>query len=145
MTVAPMMPIATYTIPAWRNPGVRRACPISRKLGTVCGMHEDFDEVTKADRADEHEHNGLDRSHAETLQRQQQKHIRRGDEDGPEQRDMKEQIHGDRAAEHFGQITRADGEFAQQPVGQRVHLGYQSRQHWARSLPVTTPSRAEMT
>ena len=30
-------------------------------------------------------------------------------------------------------------------LGQRVHAGYQSRQHWARSLPVTTPSRAEMT
>ena len=30
-------------------------------------------------------------------------------------------------------------------LGQRVHAGYQSRQPWARSLPVTTPSRAEMT
>ena len=29
--------------------------------------------------------------------------------------------------------------------GQRVQLGYQSRQHCARSLPVTTPRRAEMT
>ena len=30
-------------------------------------------------------------------------------------------------------------------LGQRVHRGYQSRQHWARSLPVTTPRRAEIT
>ena len=30
-------------------------------------------------------------------------------------------------------------------LGQRVHLGYQSRQHWARSFPVTTPNRAEIT
>ena len=30
-------------------------------------------------------------------------------------------------------------------LGQRVHPGYQSRQHCARSLPVTTPNRAEMT
>ena len=30
-------------------------------------------------------------------------------------------------------------------LGQRVHAGYQSRQHCARSLPVTTPRRAEMT
>ena len=30
-------------------------------------------------------------------------------------------------------------------LGQRVHLGYQSRQHCARSFPVTTPRRAEMT
>jgi hypothetical protein len=29
--------------------------------------------------------------------------------------------------------------------GQRDHLGYQSRQHWARSLPVATPRRAAMT
>ena len=27
--------------------------------------------------------------------------------------------------------------------GQRVQFGYQSRQHWARSLPVATPSRAQ--
>ena len=30
-------------------------------------------------------------------------------------------------------------------LGQRLHLGYQSRQHWARSFPVTTPKRAEIT
>ncbi len=30
-------------------------------------------------------------------------------------------------------------------LGQRVHAGYQSRQHCARSFPVTTPKRAEMT
>src|ERR1017187_6332969 len=30
-------------------------------------------------------------------------------------------------------------------LGQRVHLGYQSRQHGSRSLPVPTPRRAEMT
>ena len=30
-------------------------------------------------------------------------------------------------------------------LGQRVQRGYQSRQHWARSFPVTTPRRAEMT
>ena len=30
-------------------------------------------------------------------------------------------------------------------LGQRVQRGYQSRQHWARSLPVTTPRRAEIT
>ena len=30
-------------------------------------------------------------------------------------------------------------------LGQRVQRGYQSRQHWARSLPVTTPNRAAIT
>ena len=30
-------------------------------------------------------------------------------------------------------------------LGQRVHWGYQSRQHCARSFPVTTPSRAAIT
>ena len=30
-------------------------------------------------------------------------------------------------------------------LGHRVQRGYQSRQHWARSFPVTTPKRAEMT
>ena len=30
-------------------------------------------------------------------------------------------------------------------LGQRVQRGYQSRQHCARSLPVATPRRAEMT
>ena len=36
-------------------------------------------------------------------------------------------------------------DFAQQPVGPARPAGYQSRQHCARSLPVTTPSRAEIT
>jgi len=30
-------------------------------------------------------------------------------------------------------------------LGQRVQRGYQSRQHWARSFPVATPKREEMT
>ena len=30
-------------------------------------------------------------------------------------------------------------------LGQRLQFGYQSRQHCARSLPVATPSQAEMT
>ena len=30
-------------------------------------------------------------------------------------------------------------------LGQRAHFGYQSRQHWAKSLPVATPNRADIT
>ena len=37
ITVAPMMPMATYSIPAWRKCGEISARPISRKLGWVCG------------------------------------------------------------------------------------------------------------
>ena len=34
---------------------------------------------------------------------------------------------------------------AMSQFGKRVHRGYQSRQHWARSRPVAMPRRAAMT
>ena len=37
ITVAPMMPMATTIIPAWRKLGTIRASPISEKSGCVCG------------------------------------------------------------------------------------------------------------
>ena len=78
--------------------------------------------------------------------RQQQQHVQAGDDDRPEQRNVEQQVEGDGAAQHLGQVAGADRHFAQQPVGPaRPAAGYQSRQHCARSLPVTTPSRAEIT
>ena len=52
----------------------------------------------------------LDEPHAEALKSQQQEHIEGGDEDGPEERDVEEQIERDGAAEHLGQVAGADGE-----------------------------------
>ena len=116
-----------------------------QKTGLRLRKDENFDEVANADGRDQQQNNGLDRPHPEPLQAQQQQHIQARNDDGPKQRDVKQQIERHGAAEHFGQIARADRQFAQQPVGPARPGGYQSRQHCARSLPVTTPSRAEIT
>ena len=46
---------------------------------------ENLDEVTDADRRHEEQYDGLDRPDPEPLQRQQQQHVGRGNDDGPEQ------------------------------------------------------------
>ena len=52
-----------------------------------------------------------------SLQSQQQKHVEPGNNDGPEQRDVEQQIESDGAAEHFGQIAGPNSHLAHQPVG----------------------------
>ena len=49
MTVAPMIPMATTIIPAWRRLGVNKATPISAKLGLGLGKNENFDEEANGD------------------------------------------------------------------------------------------------
>ena len=54
---------------------------------------------------------------------EQQQHVEAGDDDGPEQRDVEQQVEGDGAAQHFGQVAGADRDFAHQPVGPAVQRG----------------------
>ena len=145
MTVAPIMPMATTSMPAWRKLGCTSAWPISRKSGWVCGKHENLDAVADADGRHEDRDHRLDHSHAQSLQGQQQQHVEGGDDNRPRHRDVEQQVQGDRAAQRFGQVGRADGDFHGDPVRPAGPARVQSRQHWARSLPVATPSRAEMT
>ena len=88
-----------------------------QKAGLGLRQDEDLDEVADADGRHQQQHDRLDRAHAEALQRQQQQHVEAGDDHRPQQRDVEEQIERDRAAQHFGQVAGADGDFAQQPVG----------------------------
>ena len=79
------------------------------------------------------------------LQRQQQQHVEGGDDDRPEQRNVEEQVDGHGAAQHLGQIagrrspSRTAASWAS--ASSRVPVAAAC----ARSLPVTTPSRAEIT
>ena len=91
--------------------------PISRKLGLRLRQDENLDEVADGDGRHQQQHDRLDGPHAEALQRQQQQHVKSGDDDRPQQRDVEEQVEGHRAAQHFGQVAGADGHFAEQPVG----------------------------
>ena len=112
-----MIPMATYSIPAWRKCGETRARPISQKSGLGLGENENLDEVAHADGRMISSDDRLDGAHAEALQGQEQEHVQARDDDRPEQRDMEQQVEGHGAAEHLGQVAGADGHLAQQPVG----------------------------
>ena len=72
--------------------------------------NKDLNEVTDGNGCDEQQNDGLDGAHPKTLQGQEQQHVQAGDDDRPEQRDVKQQIEGDGAA-------GTNGHFAHQPVG----------------------------
>ena len=67
ITVAPMMPIATYIMPAWRKCG-DQSPPHLQKAGLGLRQNENLDEVADRDGRDQHQHHGFDRAHAEALQ-----------------------------------------------------------------------------
>ena len=73
---------------------------------------ENLDEIATCDRRNQHQDDRFDLPHPESLKRQQQQHVAGGDDHGPENRDVEEQIDRNRAAQHFGQIAGADGQFA---------------------------------
>ena len=54
--------------------------------------------------------------HAQPLQGQQQQHVEGGDEDGPEERNVEEQVDRHGAAQHLGQVAGRDGDLADEPV-----------------------------
>ena len=57
------------------------------------------------------------------LEIQHHQHVERGDAHAPDQRDAEKQIQRDGRADHFREIARADGEFAEQPEHDRHGLG----------------------
>ena len=79
--------------------------------------HKDFDEVAHTHRGHEKQDDGLDGSHPEALQAEQKQHVAARDDDRPEQRNSEKKIQSHRAAQHFRQVTGADGELAEKPVG----------------------------
>src|SRR5581483_2887414 len=85
--------------------------------GTGFRQHENLDEVTGANGGDEEENDGFDAAHAQALESEQEKDVGGGADDGPEQGNVEEESEGDGAAEDFGEVAGADGEFAHDPVG----------------------------
>ena len=55
--------------------------------------------------------------------RQQQQHVQAGDDDRPQQRDVEQQVEGDRAPQHLRQVAGANGHLAHQPVGPASPVG----------------------
>jgi hypothetical protein len=80
-------------------------------------QHEDLDAVTDGDRRHKNPDHRLDHPDAQALQRQQEQHIERRDDDRPRKRDMEKQIEGHRAAQRFRQVRRPDGDLHRNPGG----------------------------
>ena len=74
---------------------------------------------TATDRKYEHRHQTFDIAETFVLQKQHDQYVGRGDEHADYQRDMEEEIQRNSGADHFGEIARDDGQFAQHPQAQR--------------------------
>src|SRR5258706_11830605 len=81
------------------------------------GEHEDLDEEANGYGGDKYEDHGFDGAHAEALEGEEKEDIQAGDDHRPEERDVEHEIERDGAAEDFSEITSADGELAEDPVG----------------------------
>src|SRR5215475_4659585 len=69
------------------------------EAGLGLGKNEDFDEVANADCRDQHQDDGFDGAHTKSLEPQQEEHVESRDDYGPEQRNVKQEIQSDRAAQ----------------------------------------------
>ena len=79
------------------------------------------DLVGEADRngGDERDDKRFDQAEAAALQRQNDQHIERSDQDSGEQGQPEEQFQGDGRAENFSKIAGGDGDFAENPQHER--------------------------
>ena len=87
-----------------------------REIGMGLRQNKNFDEKTNPNGEDENQDDRLNEPHPQSLQGQQQQHIEGGNEDGPRQRNAKEEIDGHRAAQHFSQVASANGNLTGEPV-----------------------------
>ena len=76
---------------------------------------EQFEQEAPAHDRDERDHERLEHAEALVLQVQHDQHVDGGDRDAHGERDPKEQIEGDRGADHLGEVAGGDGDFAQHP------------------------------
>ena len=83
---------------------------------------DDLQAETDADRQDQGDDQGLGVAKALVLQEQDQEHIQRGNADAPDERKAEEQIQGDGRPDHFGEIARRDGQFADDPKAEGDRL-----------------------
>ena len=67
------------------------------------------------DYAEQRHHQSFDPSKAERLQREDEKHVERGDQNADLERNAEQQIEADGRADDLGKVGGADGDFGQQP------------------------------
>ena len=96
-----------------QNRGGRRESP--EHGAPVRIGQRDLDRKAGGDHAEHRDHESLDPAEAERLQRQDQEHIRGGDDHADLERNMKQQVEPDRGADHLGQISRGDRDLRRQP------------------------------
>ena len=71
------------------------------------------------DGGDQRDHQRFDPAEAAALQRQHQENVRAGDQNAGQKRDAEKELQRDRRAQDFRQIAGGNGDFAQEPQGQR--------------------------
>ena len=82
----------------------------------------DLQTETDANRQDQGNDQGFGVAKALVLQHQDQEHIQCGDADAPDEGNAKKQIQGNGRPDHFGQIARRDGQFADDPKAEGDRL-----------------------
>ena len=72
-----------------------------------------------ADGEDESGNQCFDDAEAAALQNQDEHHVERSDDDAPHEWNIKEQLQRDGGANDFGEVAGDDGQFTQEPQGER--------------------------
>ena len=102
---------------AFAQAGMGQSTTHLGEAGPGLGQDEDLDEIANGDGQDQHQDEGLCEAHAAGLKREQHQHVQRCDDDSPQERDAEEELDGDSAAEHLGQVAGRNGDLGAEPVG----------------------------
>ena len=85
-------------------------------IATTLGRtNEEFNQIAPADDPDQRDHHGLQIAEAFVLEIEDGQHIERRQADTHQQGNVKKQVEGDGGADHFRQVARGDGNFAEHP------------------------------
>jgi len=97
--------------------GAEESAAEFEKVGAGLREDEDFQAVAGGDGGDEDEDDGFDHADVEMLEGEEKEDVEASNDDGPQHRDVEHEVEGDGAAEDFGEVAGADGDFAGDPVG----------------------------
>ncbi len=87
---------------ALRKHGHQEGAAHFREAGLRLRQDENLDEVANADGGHQDQDDRLDDAHPHAAQAEQQQHVEGGDEDGPEEGNVKEKVERHGAAENLG-------------------------------------------
>ena len=124
MTVAPMMPIARYSISGLRHDlGGRREAADHRPPFRV--GQRDLDGEAGGDDAEQRDDQRLEIAKAQPLQIKDQEHVERGEHDADFERDAEQQVEADGRADHLGNVGGDDGDLGGEPerIGGPARIG----------------------